>query len=58
VTLRQITEEKHQAKAAFAAKISHELRNPLNMILGLIDTLLEVPEAYDKPNFVKTSVAP
>ncbi|MEM7334003.1 MAG: hybrid sensor histidine kinase/response regulator, partial [Chloroflexota bacterium] len=47
--LHQIAEEANQAKAVFAAKISHEFRTPLNMILGLIDTLLEVPEAYDEP---------
>ena len=46
--LRQIAEEAHQAKAAFVAKISHEFRTPLNIILGLIDTMLEVPEAYGK----------
>ena len=49
VALRQIAEEARQAKAAFVAKISHEFRTPLNMILGLIDTLLEVPEAYEEP---------
>ena len=48
VVLRQIAEEAHQAKAAFVAKISHEFRTPLNIILGLIDTMLEVPEAYGK----------
>ena len=49
VALRQITEEAHQAKAAFVAKISHEFRTPLNMILGLIDTLVEAPEVYGEP---------
>jgi signal transduction histidine kinase/CheY-like chemotaxis protein len=48
VVLRQIAEEAHQAKAVFVAKISHEFRTPLNIILGLIDTMLEVPEAYGK----------
>ncbi|MDE0143148.1 MAG: ATP-binding protein [Caldilineaceae bacterium] len=48
VVLRQIAEEADQAKAAFVAKISHEFRTPLNIILGLIDTMLEVPEAYGK----------
>lgn len=49
VVLRQIAEEAHQAKAAFVAKISHEFRTPLNMIIGLIDTLVEAPEVYDEP---------
>ncbi|MBV7337705.1 hypothetical protein KFU94_57640 [Chloroflexi bacterium TSY] len=47
--LHQAAEEAHQAKAAFVAKISHEFRTPLNMILGMIDTLREVPEAYGEP---------
>jgi signal transduction histidine kinase/CheY-like chemotaxis protein len=45
-TMRLIAEEAQKAKAAFAAKISHEFRTPLNMIIGLIDTLTETPEIY------------
>ena len=48
-TMRLIAEEAQQAKAAFVAKISHEFRTPLNMILGLIDTVLETPQAYQQP---------
>lgn len=48
-TMRLIAEEAQQAKATFVAKISHEFRTPLNMILGLIDTVLEAPQAYQQP---------
>ena len=44
--LKLIAEEAQQAKAAFVAKISHEFRTPLNMILGLIDMLVEAPESF------------
>lgn len=44
--LKLIAEDAQQAKATFVAKISHEFRTPLNMILGLIDTLIETPEIY------------
>jgi signal transduction histidine kinase/CheY-like chemotaxis protein len=44
--MRLIAEEAHKAKAAFVAKISHEFRTPLNMIIGLIDTLTETPQLY------------
>ena len=44
--LKLIAEDAQQAKAIFVAKISHEFRTPLNMILGLIDTLIETPEIY------------
>ena len=44
--LKLIAEDAQQAKATFVAKISHEFRIPLNMILGLIDTLIETPETY------------
>lgn len=44
--MRLIAEEAQKAKAAFVAKISHEFRTPLNMIIGLIDTLTETPQVY------------
>ena len=44
--LRLIAEEAQKSKAAFVAKVSHEFRTPLNMIIGLIDLLVETPEVY------------
>jgi CheY-like chemotaxis protein len=46
VMLRAIAEEAQKSKAAFVAKVSHEFRTPLNMIIGLIDLLVETPEVY------------
>ncbi|MBN1217909.1 MAG: hybrid sensor histidine kinase/response regulator [Anaerolineae bacterium] len=43
-TMRLIAEEAQKAKTAFVAKVSHEFRTPLNMIIGLTDILLEKPE--------------
>ncbi len=48
-TLRMVAEEAQKAKTTFVAKISHEFRTPLNMIIGLIDTLTETPEVYGRP---------
>jgi len=44
--LRAVAEEVQKSKAAFVAKVSHEFRTPLNMIIGLIDLLMETPEVY------------
>lgn len=44
--LRLIAEEARKTKAAFVAKVSHEFRTPLNMIIGLTDLLVETPEVY------------
>ena len=44
--MRSAVEDAQRAKADFAAIISHEFRTPLNMIIGLMDTLAETPERY------------
>lgn len=43
---RLMAEEAHKAKAAFVAKVSHEFRTPLNMIIGLVDLMVEKPDLY------------
>ena len=43
---RLVAEEAQKTKAAFVAKVSHEFRTPLNMIIGLTDLLVEAPEVY------------
>jgi signal transduction histidine kinase/CheY-like chemotaxis protein len=42
----QIAQEAQTAKSAFVAKVSHEFRTPLNMIIGLVDLLVQSPELY------------
>ena len=44
--LRMIAEEAEKAKAAFVAKVSHEFRTPLNMIIGLVGLMVDSPEVY------------
>jgi signal transduction histidine kinase len=45
--LRVIAEEAQKAKTRFVARVSHEFRTPLNMIIGLVDLITEKPEIYD-----------
>ena len=44
--LRLIAEEAERTKATFVAKVSHEFRTPLNMIIGLVELVLENPGIY------------
>ena len=42
--MRLVAEQAQKAKTAFLAKVSHEFRTPLNMIIGLTDLMVESPE--------------
>jgi signal transduction histidine kinase/CheY-like chemotaxis protein len=44
--MRLVAEEAQAAKTVFVAKVSHEFRTPLNMIIGLTDVLMYKPEVY------------
>lgn len=44
-SLRALAEEAQQSKASFVAKVSHEFRTPLNIIVGLTTMLLEDSQA-------------
>jgi signal transduction histidine kinase/CheY-like chemotaxis protein len=45
--LREIAEEAQESKTRFVARVSHEFRTPLNMIIGLVDLMITSPEIYD-----------
>lgn len=45
-TFRLMAEEAQKTKTAFVAKVSHEFRTPLNMIIGLVGLMIENPEVY------------
>jgi signal transduction histidine kinase/CheY-like chemotaxis protein len=45
--LRLMAEEAQKAKTRFVARVSHEFRTPLNMIIGLVDLMVDKPEMYD-----------
>ena len=42
--LRALAEDANRSKAAFVAKVSHEFRTPLNIIIGLVELMVEAPE--------------
>jgi len=48
-TLRQVAEEAQKAKAAFVARVSHEFRTPLNIIIGMANLVLDSRESYEMP---------
>ncbi len=44
--LRQLAEDAEQTKATFLARVSHEFRTPLSIIIGLTDLLMDTPDLY------------
>jgi signal transduction histidine kinase/CheY-like chemotaxis protein len=55
--LRQAADEANRMKDEFLATMSHELRNPLNVILGYSELLLRTNEIKKSPHLVKLSEA-
>jgi signal transduction histidine kinase/CheY-like chemotaxis protein len=46
--LQRMAEEAEHTKSAFVAKVSHEFRTPLNMIIGLASVMIENPRMYGR----------
>lgn len=44
---RALAEEVQKAKTNFVAKVSHEFRTPLNMIIGLTDFVIQQADAHE-----------
>jgi signal transduction histidine kinase/CheY-like chemotaxis protein len=49
IVAQQAAETARELKARFAATVSHELRGPLNLILGFSRLMCLSPEDYDEP---------
>jgi len=55
--LRQAADEANRLKDEFLATLSHELRNPLNVILGYSELLLRSEDVMQSPHLLRLSEA-
>jgi len=46
---RQAAEEARRSKEMFVARVSHEFRAPLNVIIGMVSLMVDSAQAYDSP---------
>jgi len=53
--LRQAADEANRLKDEFLATLSHELRNPLNVILGYSELLMRSEEINESPHLLRLS---
>jgi signal transduction histidine kinase len=55
--LREAAEEANRLKDEFLATMSHELRNPLNVIMGYSELLLRTEEIQKSPELLRVGAA-
>jgi signal transduction histidine kinase len=46
---RQAAEEARRSKEMFVARVSHEFRAPLNVIIGMVSLMVDSAQVYDSP---------
>tara|TARA_R110001592_G_scaffold121890_13_gene328088 strand:- start:25554 stop:28229 length:2676 start_codon:yes stop_codon:yes gene_type:complete len=54
---RRIAEASNKSKSSFLAHMSHEIRSPLNAIIGCIDLLLDSAENNEQRTLMQTSLS-